>query len=88
MLYKNELGISNEKVFEMYALLGEAVVSQYIEIPTTTMAQTSFHGTHNSILQNPSQEYAGVEREQLNVKSDLKTWEKSQRRWRQIPMCT
>jgi hypothetical protein len=91
MLYENGISISYDRVLEISAQLGEAVVNQYVEDgvvcpptlrkglftssavdnidhnPTSSTAQTSFHGTGISIFQHPSSTNGGELREGLKL---------------------
>jgi hypothetical protein len=91
MLYENGISISYDRVLEISAQLGEAVVNQYVEDgvvcpptlrkglftcsavdnidhnPTSSTAQTSFHGIGISIFQHPSSTNGGELREGLKL---------------------
>lgn len=96
MLSENGLSISYDRVLELSAQLGDAVIDQYIEDgvvcppvlrkklfttsavdnidhnPSSTTAQTSFHGNSISLFQHPDLEESGEERQHLKPNSDLR----------------
>lgn len=94
MLHAHGLCISYDRVMEISAQLGDAVITKYVDEgvvcppvlkkglfttaaidnidhnPTSTTAQTSFHGTSTSIFQHPSSDNKGELRSPLQIKGD------------------
>ncbi|KAK6190684.1 hypothetical protein SNE40_002493 [Patella caerulea] len=76
MLHENGLSISCPPVLRKN-MFTTGAVDNIDHNPTATTAQTSLHGTRESIFQHPNTENPGDEREPLKVGSNMK-FKKSQ----------